>query len=97
MKRIHLFPALTFLFLSFNHCSNPDTAAHMEGLWITTEESSHLFAPGADHVALLISRDSSHMPSARGFFLKNGEFKFEWGSNLQFNGGVFADDNYHKN
>jgi CubicO group peptidase (beta-lactamase class C family) len=68
--------ALTVIF--FSCCSNQSHTAGIEGLWISTEETSQLFAPGAHEVALLISSDSSEMLTARAFFLYNDEFKFEW-------------------
>jgi CubicO group peptidase (beta-lactamase class C family) len=59
-------------------CSQDDSTAEIEGLWISTEETSSLFEPGADHAALLIKRDSSGILTARAFFIYNDEFKFEW-------------------
>lgn len=70
--------AVILIVISFSNCSNKDTTSDIEGLWISTDESSHLFAPGAQEVALLIRRDSTEMLTAHGFFLNNGEFKFEW-------------------
>ena len=70
--------ALILIVIFFTDCSNKDTATDIEGLWVTTEESSHLFLPGAQEVALLISRDSTELLTARGFFMNNGEFRYEW-------------------
>ena len=78
MNKLKVCTALVFVVLFFADCSHKDTTSDIEGLWISTEESSHLFAPGAQEVALLIQRDSADVLSARGFFLNNGEFKFEW-------------------
>ncbi|MEJ2054820.1 MAG: hypothetical protein P8X42_12940 [Calditrichaceae bacterium] len=45
----------------------------IEGLWNSTEETSSLFEPWAQKVALLIKKDSAKIFSARGHFLKNDE------------------------
>jgi CubicO group peptidase (beta-lactamase class C family) len=78
MNRLILYTALAIICISSNFCSKKDANTLIEGLWITTEESSQLFAPGAHEAAIMISRDSSGAHSARGFFLYNNEFKFEW-------------------
>lgn len=78
MNKLKVFSALVLIVIFFNNCTNKGTTTDIEGLWISNEESSHLFAPGAQEVALLIKRDSNELLSARGFFLNNGEFKFEW-------------------
>jgi len=54
------------------------SAAEVEGLWVSTEETSSLFAPGADRVALQLRVDSAGMLTARGLFLKNQEYHMEW-------------------
>ncbi len=78
MNKLKVFSALILIVISFNNCSNKDTTTDMEGLWVSNKESSHLFAPGAQEVALQIRRDSTELLSARGFFINNGEFKYEW-------------------
>jgi len=78
MNKFKVFSALVLTVISFNTCSIKDATTDIEGLWISNEESSHLFAPGAQELALLIRRDSTELLSARGFFINNGEFKFEW-------------------
>ena len=78
MNKLKVFSTLVLIVISFNNCRDNDTAVDIEGLWISTEESSHLFAPGAQQVALQIRRDGADLPAARAFFLNNGEFKFEW-------------------
>ena len=78
LNKFKAFSGLFLIIICFNNCSNRSTSPEIEGLWISTEESSHLFAPGADEVALLIERDSTGLHSARGFFMYKGEFKFEW-------------------
>lgn len=67
--------------LVLHACTRQDesSTAAVEGLWVSTEETSSLFAPGADRAALLIGRDSAGMLTARGLFLKNQEYKMEWG------------------
>lgn len=78
MNKLRVFFALVLIVLSFNNCSIKDTTSDIEGLWISNEESSHLFAPGAQELVLQIRRDSTDLLSARGFFINNGEFKFKW-------------------
>jgi hypothetical protein len=86
MNKLLVLSSLILIVFSFNHCSNKDTATDIEGLWISNEESAHLFAPGAQEVALLISRDSTDLLTARGFFMNNGEFKYEWEfTHVQYN------------
>lgn len=77
MNRLKLISMLTMIVISFNHCSYKNVVLEFEGLWISTEESSHLFGPGAEELALQISRDSSQLLTARGFFLNNDELKFD--------------------
>jgi CubicO group peptidase (beta-lactamase class C family) len=77
MNKLKVFSSLILIVFSFNNCRNKDTTTDIEGLWISNEESAHLFAPGAQELALLIKRDSTELLTARGFFLNNGEFKFE--------------------
>ena len=69
---------VSLIVITLCSCSNYNNTAEIEGLWITTEETSQLFAPGAHEAALMISIDSAGRHSARGFFLYNKEFKFEW-------------------
>lgn len=74
-----LFPA-ALLVISFKTCFsiNIVSAADIEGLWISTEETSSLFEPWAQRVALLIEKDSTQIITARGYFLKNCESIAEW-------------------
>ena len=51
---------------------------NIEGLWISTEESTTQFGPAVQKVALLISSDSKKIVSARSFFMWNGEYKMDW-------------------
>lgn len=71
--------ALVVLFTLYG-CTNLSnrTTPEIEGLWVTTEETSSLFAPGADRVALMLTRDRAGVLSARGMFLKNKEYKMDW-------------------
>ena len=73
-----LFLATALIVISLNSCLNKNTTTNIEGLWISTEETSSQFGPGAQKVALLIRRDSTKILTARGFFLWNNEFKLEW-------------------
>jgi CubicO group peptidase (beta-lactamase class C family) len=73
-----LFLATALIVISLNSCFNKNTATNIDGLWVSTEEASSQFGPGADKVALLIRRDSTKTLTARGFFLKNNELVQEW-------------------
>lgn len=73
-----VFLATALIVISLNSCFNKNTNTNIEGLWKSTEETSSLFEPWADKVALLFSRDSTKTLTARGFFVKNDEFKAEW-------------------
>ena len=78
MNILKLFLAAALLVISFNSCLNKNPATNIEGLWISTEEASSQFGPGADKVALQIRRDSTWTLTARGFYLKHEEFVQEW-------------------
>ena len=80
MNKLKLFLATVLMVVSFISCSNNNTESttSIEGLWISTEEASSQFGPGADKVALQIKRDSTQTMTARGFFLKNHESIAEW-------------------
>ncbi|MFH0758930.1 MAG: serine hydrolase [Bacteroidota bacterium] len=72
-----VFSAVALIVTFFNGCIDSNTPTEIEGLWISTEKSSYLFAPGAEELALQIRRDSSQILTARGFFLNNDELKSE--------------------
>ncbi|MEJ2542939.1 MAG: serine hydrolase [Calditrichaceae bacterium] len=78
IRNVFLSTALIVISFNMSFNQNISYATDIEGLWKSTDEASSLFAPGADKVALLIKRDSTKILTARGFFLKNNEFKFEW-------------------
>ena len=59
------------------HCFK-NNASDIEGLWVSTEETSLLFQPWAQQVALQIERDSTNELTARGFFMKDGDFIADW-------------------
>ena len=65
---------------TLNGCTNLSkrSTPEIEGLWVSTDETSALFAPGADAVALKLERDSDGVLNARGMFLKNKEYKMDW-------------------
>ncbi len=69
--------AIILMIIFFNGCNDNNTGEGIEGLWITAREASHLFGPGAEELALHISRDSLQVLNVRGFFLKNGELKYD--------------------
>ena len=78
MNTPKVFLATVLMAISLNSCLNNKTTTNIEGLWISTEETSALFEPWAQKVALEVRRDSINTLTARGFFLKNDEFKAEW-------------------
>ncbi len=78
MNTLKLFLVSLLLMISLNSCVNENNTNDIEGLWVSTEETSLLFQPWAEKVALFISRDSSNILTARGFFIMNNEFKAEW-------------------
>ena len=80
MYVLKLFLTTALIVISLNSCFNKvnRSTTNIEGLWISTEETSSLFGPGADKVALLIRRDSTKTLTARASFLWNDEFKMEW-------------------
>ena len=56
-----LFLTASLIIISFNICFNKNinSTTDIEGLWISTQETSSLFEPWAQQVALLIRRDST--------------------------------------
>jgi len=74
---IHLISILLAMFYSARS-SKSNSITGIEGLWITTEETSSLFEPWAHKVALHIKKDSTKMLTARGFFILNDKFKQPW-------------------
>jgi CubicO group peptidase (beta-lactamase class C family) len=80
MNKLKLLLSAVLIVIFISSCFNNSTISttDIEGLWISTEETSSQFAPGADKVALQIRRDSTRTLTAHGFFLKNDEFKEEW-------------------
>jgi CubicO group peptidase (beta-lactamase class C family) len=75
-----IFFATVLIVIFFNTCfgKNNSFNTDIEGLWISTEETSSLFEPWAQKVALLIRRDGAQIMIAHGFFLKNDESIAEW-------------------
>jgi len=78
MKKPRLFLSAVILITTLSACFNNATTINIEGLWVSTEETSVLFEPWGHKAALLISRDSSKKLTAQGFFLKNDEFIADW-------------------
>ena len=80
MNMPKLFLATALIVITFTGCFNENTisTSNIEGLWISTEETSSLFEPWAQKVALLIKRDSTKILTVRGHFLKNDESIAEW-------------------
>lgn len=80
MNIAKLFLSAALILISLNRCSNKNikSTGNIEGLWKSTKETSSLFSPWAQQVALLIKRDSAKRMTARGFFLRNNESIAEW-------------------
>lgn len=80
MNKLKLFLAAFLIIITLNSNSNKNTRStnNIEGLWISTEETSSQFAPWAQKIALLIKRDSTKIMTVRGHFLKNDESIYEW-------------------
>ncbi len=78
MNKLKLFLVSLLLMFSLNNCVNENNTNDIEGLWVSTDETSTLFQPWAEKVALLISRDSSGAITACGYFQKDNDFKPEW-------------------
>jgi CubicO group peptidase (beta-lactamase class C family) len=73
-----LFLATILIIISLTSCSDNSTKTNIEGLWISTEETTTQFGPGVQNVALLISSDNNKIISARSFFMRNDDFKMDW-------------------
>ena len=73
-----LFLATALIVISLNTCSNKNTKStdDIEGLWISTKETSSHFGD-AENAALLIKMDSTNKLTARCCFIRNDEFKME--------------------
>lgn len=78
MKTPKLFLAAALIIFSFNNCSNSNTTvtAEIEGMWISTKETSSNFGI-AENAVLLIKKDSTNKLTARCCFIGNNEFKME--------------------
>ncbi|MCB0261969.1 MAG: hypothetical protein KDH95_04070 [Calditrichaeota bacterium] len=70
MNTPKVFLATVLMAISLNSCLNNKTTTNIEGLWISTEETSALFEPWAQKVALEVRRDSINTLTARGFFFE---------------------------
>jgi len=54
------------------------SSSSIEGLWITTEETSSRFLSGTQKILLRIHTDSNKKWTVRGVFLWNGDYQSEW-------------------
>ncbi len=61
---------------SFDNYSKSTT--DIEGLWISTEETSAKFSSGTQKIVLKISRNHKGELTVRGVFLWNGDYQSEW-------------------
>ncbi|HOI29643.1 MAG TPA: serine hydrolase [Melioribacteraceae bacterium] len=78
MNRTKLLFTWALIAISINSCINNNTTstAGIEGLWISTKETSSNFGD-ADNALLLIRKESSNKLTARCCFIMNNEFKME--------------------
>jgi len=69
-----------FVAILLNSCFSKSSKSVMdiEGLWISTEETSTKFLSGTQQVVLQIRRDSNEEMAVRGVFLWNGDYQSEW-------------------
>jgi len=68
--------ASALIVISLNGCSNKNTTDNIEGLWISTEETSSNFGI-AENAVLFIKKDSNNKLTARCCFIGNDEFKMD--------------------
>lgn len=59
-------------------CEKSSSTESIEGLWISTEETSAKFLHGTQKTVLRISKDHDGKYIARGVFLWNGSYQSEW-------------------
>lgn len=79
MDIVKLLLAFALIVISSYNCSNKNAipANSIEGMWISTEETSSGFGD-ANNVVLFIRRDNANNLTARCCFTRNDEFKMEW-------------------
>lgn len=79
MDIVKLFLAFALIVISSYNCSNKNTipANSIQGVWISTEETSSNFG-NADNAVLFIKKDSNNKLTARCCFIAKDEFKMEW-------------------
>ncbi|MFZ0453580.1 MAG: serine hydrolase [Ignavibacteriaceae bacterium] len=78
MNLLKLFLSATLIVISFYSCTNDNDSftTDIEGLWISTKETSTNFGD-AENAVLLIEKDSTNKLKARGCFVGNNEFKMK--------------------
>lgn len=78
MDIVKLFLAFALIVISSYNCSDKNTipANSIEGMWISTEETSSNFGV-ADNAVLFIKKDINNKLTARCCFTAQGEFKLE--------------------
>ena len=69
-----------FVVISLNGCfaGRDRSTSGIEGLWISTPETSHTFSNGIFSYVFHISRDQRGKLTARSFFLMDGDYSSEW-------------------
>lgn len=77
MKTLKLILPALFVFI-LNSCSKSIPTADIEGLWITTEETSAKFVHGTQKIVLQIRQNQDGELTARGIFIWNGDYRSEW-------------------
>jgi len=85
IPKLFLLLVLGIIFLG-SGCNKRDIlTSDIEGLWISTDETSSQFGPGTDNVSMLIKREPNNIFTVRAFFLQNNEYKLEWKfNNVQY-------------
>ena len=81
MKALKLIP-LVLLVIILVSCNNGSPTLSIEGLWISTEESSAKFLHGTQKTVLRINKDHDGKYTARGVFLMNGTYQSELHSSV---------------
>jgi len=77
MKALKLL-VLAFFVVILNSFYKSNPTADIEGLWITTEETSAKFAHGTQKVAIQIRQNQDGELTARGIFIWDGDYQSEW-------------------
>ncbi|NQU85412.1 MAG: serine hydrolase [Mariniphaga sp.] len=69
---------ITLLVIISYSCNNINSKSEIEGLWISTEETSPKFSSGIQKAVIQFNHNQNGELEARGIFLWNGEYGYEW-------------------